>query len=135
MSNVFFTFSTVLERTFFNKKLIKFTLFSGIGLSIDLFLFYILTQSGIYVVLSNIISSFIAVTFVYLTSTKFVHDNKTYSFKKFIYFTLYYSVSIIVFSFIIFVGRKLFRRATNISEISCCSTFTTNQLFLCHKNC
>jgi len=83
------------------KKIIKFTFFSGVGLIIDLLIFYLLTELSFYIFWSNIISGFSAIFFVYLTLTKYVHYQKQYDIKNFLIFICYYILSICFFSFII----------------------------------
>lgn len=92
-----------LVRTLIAKflPLIKFTLCSGGGLSIDFVSYYFLTQH-FHVLPSNIASSFLSVTFIYFTTSKLVHYS-AYSFASYLKFMLYYTTSIIVFSCIISV--------------------------------
>lgn len=78
------------------KKLIiqalKFFGVSGIGWLMDMAIFSILTFFSLSEVIANIISSFVAITFVYSVSTKKLFQNKDRSLdlkKKYILYILY----------------------------------------------
>lgn len=77
---------------------------SGIGWLMDMTIYTIFTSIGFPTIVSNIISSGVAVTFVYIVSTKKMFINKNESFdleKKYIMYIVYQIVVICVFSFII----------------------------------
>lgn len=77
---------------------------SGIGWLIDMSIYSILTYFNVYTILANIISSFTAVTFVYLISTKKVFVNINDSFnvkKKYIVYILYQVIIVLISSTII----------------------------------
>lgn len=77
---------------------------SGIGWLIDMSIYSILTYFNVYTILANIISSFVAVTFVYLTSTKkiFVNINDSFNVKKkYIVYILYQVIIVLISSTII----------------------------------
>jgi hypothetical protein len=82
-------------------QFIKFTICSGTGLFLDISTFYFLTLLKMHVFFSNAISSFIAITFVYITTTKFVYLTANYSLDKFVRFVSFYCISILVFSSIV----------------------------------
>ena len=63
-----------MKKIFF--QAIKFFGISGIGWLIDMVIFTALTNLEVNTILSNIISSLVAVTFVYFTSTKKIFINK-----------------------------------------------------------
>lgn len=63
-----------MKKIFF--QVIKFFGISGIGWLIDMVIFTTLTNLEVNTILSNIISSLVAVTFVYFTSTKKIFINK-----------------------------------------------------------
>ena len=98
-------------------QFIKFTICSGTGLLLDFSTFYFLTLLEINVFLSNAISSFIAITFVYITTTKFVYLNANYSLDKFVRFVSFYCISILVFSSIIWSIVFLFDIAPLLAKI------------------
>ncbi len=67
-------------------------------------IFSLLTYFGVYTILANIISSFVAVTFVYLTSTKniFVNMNNKFNIKKkYVVYVLYQVIIVLISSTII----------------------------------
>lgn len=84
---------------------------SGIGWLIDMSIYSILTYFNVYTILANIISSFTAVTFVYLTSTKkiFVNINDSFNVKKkYIVYILYQVIIVLISSTIInFIAKNL----------------------------
>ena len=84
---------------------------SGIGWLIDMVIYSILTHFNVYTILANIISSFVAVTFVYLTSTKkiFVNINDSFNVKKkYIVYILYQVIIVLISSTIInFIAKNL----------------------------
>ena len=82
----------------------KFFGLSGLGWIIDMCIFSLLTYFGVYTILANIISSFVAVTFVYLTSTKniFVNMNNKFNIKKkYVVYVLYQVIIVLISSTII----------------------------------
>ena len=84
---------------------------SGIGWLIDMSIYSILTYFNVYTILANIISSFTAVTFVYLTSTKkiFVNINDSFNVKKkYIVYILYQVIIVLISSTISnFIAKNL----------------------------
>ena len=82
----------------------KFFGLSGLGWIIDMCIFSLLTYFSVYTILANIISSFVAVTFVYLTSTKniFVNMNNKFNIKKkYVVYVLYQVIIVLISSTII----------------------------------
>ena len=77
--------------------------YTGIlSVAIDLILFATLTSIiGFPVYISNVVSSGTAITFVYLTSGKFVFKDSTFSVGRYIMFFSYFAVSINFFSYVI----------------------------------
>ena len=73
---------------------------SGIGWIMDILIYSILTQNSINTFTSNCISSFVAITFVYLTSTKkiFINNNDTFNLKKKYVLYIVYQIIIITLS-------------------------------------
>ena len=87
------------------KQAINFFCVSGVGWIIDFLIFILLTHIGISEVIANIVSSFFAITFVYLVSTDkiFKNINKNLNLKKkFILYILYQIIVVSVFS--VFIG-------------------------------
>ncbi len=84
-----------------NKQLWSYFAVSGTGFSIDLVLFFFLTSANVHVFNSNMISSFVAVSFMYMLSVRYTFTHARYSFKRFVLFICYYGLSIIVFSTLI----------------------------------
>ena len=87
------------------KQALSFFLISGIGWLMDIIIYTILTNIGLNVLLSNIISSTVAVTYVYITSTKklFKNDSK-YSLKvKYIMYIIYQICMILISSYIVYL--------------------------------
>lgn len=120
----------LFRKTILNKRMMKFGIFSGMGLLIDLLTFYLLTESGFYIFWSNMMSSFLAITFVYCTSIRFTFENSSHSWKKFFVFVLYYTISIIVFSFFIFKIANIFNLPAIVSKaIIVPFSFLTNYYF------
>ena len=73
---------------------------SGIGWIMDILIYSILTQNSINTFTSNCLSSFVAITFVYLTSTKkiFINNNDTFNLKKKYVLYIVYQIIIITLS-------------------------------------
>ena len=73
---------------------------SGIGWIMDMLIYTILTQNSINTFISNCISSFVAITFVYLTSTKkiFINNNNSFNLKKKYILYIVYQIIIITLS-------------------------------------
>ena len=72
------------------------------GVVIDLLLFFTLVSLlGVPIYPSNLVSSGTAVTFIYLTSGKYVFKDSIYSVRGYVVFISYYAVSINLFSFLI----------------------------------
>lgn len=89
---------------------LKFLGISGIGWLIDMAIYFILTSLMINIVFSNILSSLVAVTFVYFTSTKkiFINKNKEFNInKKYIIYVIYQIFIILLSSTIIGLVNKL----------------------------
>ncbi len=84
-------------------RIIKWFFTVGIGLIIDLIIFYILSSNSVNIFLSSLISSGLAITFVYFSSIRYVFQDKDYAISRYILFMLYYTISISFFSFLIAV--------------------------------
>ena len=87
------------------KQALSFFLISGLGWLMDVTIYTILTNVGLHVILSNIISSTVAVTYVYITSTKklFKNDSK-YSLKiKYIMYIIYQICMILISSYVVYL--------------------------------
>ena len=93
--------SLFFNKIIINKKFYFFAFFSAFGLVLDIGTFYIFIETGMHIFLSNILSGFIAIVFVYITSSKFVFKKERYSLNKFIFFTFYKIISIFLFSAIL----------------------------------
>lgn len=90
-------------------QLVKFILVSGIGWMIDFVIFYIL--SGIFhfsVMVSNIISTIPAFTFVFLISTRKIFRKKTGNISLMAKYAIYFTYQIIFVYVVSFIGQKVF---------------------------
>ena len=96
------------------------TLFRSVlgGVSIDVVLFYLLSSQGVPAFWSNLISSGLAITFVYFTSVRFVFKNKDYAVSRYILFASYYAISISFFSYLISVLTNDFSFLPIIAKIT-----------------
>lgn len=77
---------------------------SGIGWLIDMSIYSILVNFNVHTIIANIISSFVAVTFVYTTSTKKIFKNINEDFnvkKKYIVYIVYQILIILISSTLI----------------------------------
>jgi putative flippase GtrA len=102
----------------FLKNLFHFGIFSGIGLTMDVTLFYIMVHIlSFNVILSNIISAFTAVTFVFLTSNRIIFKQSDFSYVKYIVYIIYQAVAIISFSFLIKLLINIFSLPPVVSKI------------------
>lgn len=91
-----------MKKIFF--QAIKFFGISGIGWLIDMVIFTALTNLEVNTILSNIISSLVAVTFVYFTSTKKIFINKNEKInlnKKYVVYVIYQVLMILASSTLI----------------------------------
>ena len=88
------------------------------GVSIDVVLFYLLSSQGVPAFWSNLISSGLAITFVYFTSVRFVFKNKDYAVSRYILFASYYAISISFFSYLISVLTNDFSFLPIIAKIT-----------------
>lgn len=91
-----------MKKIFF--QAIKFFGISGIGWLIDMVIFTTLTNLEVNTILSNIISSLVAVTFVYFTSTKKIFINKNENInlnKKYVIYIIYQVLMILASSTLI----------------------------------
>ncbi len=79
---------------------ISFFGLSGIGWIIDMCIYSIMSNFNIQTIIANIISSFVAVTFVYTTSTKkiFKNINKDFNVKKKYIVYIVYQILIVLIS-------------------------------------
>jgi len=82
-------------------RIVKWFFTVGIGLIIDLIIFYTLSSNSVNIFLSSLISSGLAITFVYFSSIRYVFQDKDYAISRYILFILYYAISISFFSFMI----------------------------------
>jgi hypothetical protein len=97
----------------------KFFGISGIGWLMDMVIYSTLTYFGLHIIIANIISSFCAVTFVYLTSTKklFINNNNVLNVKKkYILYIIYQVIIILASSYVIGLISNLLLK-TNITLI------------------
>lgn len=78
--------------------IVRWGLTSGTGALFDLVALHFLTAAGVCVFVSNMISSFLAISFVYLTSVRYVFIGKKYGVSRYLVFICYYAISITVFS-------------------------------------
>jgi len=96
-----------MKKIFF--QAIKFFGISGIGWLIDMVIFTTLTNLEVNTILSNIISSLVAVTFVYFTSTKKIFINKNEKInlnKKYVVYIIYQVLMILASSTLIGLINK-----------------------------
>ena len=96
-----------MKKIFF--QAIKFFGISGIGWLIDMVIFTALTNLEVNTILSNIISSLVAVTFVYFTSTKKIFINKNEKInlnKKYVVYIIYQVLMILASSTLIGLINK-----------------------------
>lgn len=96
-----------MKKIFF--QVIKFFGISGIGWLIDMVIFTALTNLEVNTILSNIISSLVAVTFVYFTSTKKIFINKNEKInlnKKYVVYIIYQVLMILASSTLIGLINK-----------------------------
>lgn len=93
------------------KKEIKFVLVSGLGFLIDFIIYNMLIYFfKLNVDISNIISSFVGVTFVFLTSTKkiFATNTKRIALKdKYLVYVIYEFILILIVSYIMIYLKEL----------------------------
>lgn len=85
------------------KQAFNFFIVSGIGWIIDMFIYIILTNLGLPIVISNIISAGLAATYVYLVSTNkiFVNSGKISLTLKYLIYIVYQFCLILVSSYVI----------------------------------
>ena len=91
------------------KQAFKFFGVSGIGWIIDMCIFIILTSFSISEIIANILSAFVAITFVYCVSTRKLFINKNENFnlkKKYIMYIVYQIIIVSVASFAIGLLNK-----------------------------
>ena len=85
------------------KQALKFFGISGIGWLIDVIIYTILTNIlNIHITIANIFSSFVAVTFVFLTSTRrlFINNSKINLKSKYIIYILYQVILVLITSYL-----------------------------------
>ena len=85
------------------KQAMKFFGISGIGWILDLIIYTILTNLlNVHITIANIISSFVGVTFVFLTSTRrlFINNSKINLKLKYIIYILYQIVLVLTTSYL-----------------------------------
>ena len=85
------------------KQAMKFFGISGIGWILDLIIYTILTNLlNVHITIANIISSFVGVTFVFLTSTRklFVNNSKINLKLKYVIYILYQIVLVLTISYV-----------------------------------
>ena len=85
------------------KQAFKFFVVSGLGWIVDMIIYIILTNIGLPIVISNIISASIAATYVYFVSTNKIFENSgKYSLTlKYLIYILYQFCLIFVSSYVI----------------------------------
>jgi putative flippase GtrA len=85
----------------FIKRLIRFGLISGIGFICDLLAYFLFLSANFDPFNANILSSALAVSFVYMVAGRFIFIENKLTLVKYIFWLLYQLVNIILFSFII----------------------------------
>lgn len=97
---------------------ISFFGLSGIGWIIDICIYSIMCNFNIQTIIANIISSFVAVTFVYITSTKKIFKNINEDFnvkKKYIVYIVYQILIVLISSIVInFLSNEIINCEVNI---------------------
>ena len=100
------------------KNLFQFGIFSGIGLTLDVSIFYLLVHIlSVNVVVSNIISAFTAVTFVFLTSNRIIFKQTKFSYIRYTIYIVYQAVAIVSFSFLIKLIIVVFNLPPVVSKL------------------
>ena len=100
------------------KQALSFFLISGVGWLIDISLYTVLTKVGLHVILSNIISSTVAVTYVYITSTKklFKNESKINLKVKYIMYVAYQICMILFSSYCVYlISKNLIQILPNVN--------------------
>ena len=97
----YLTLTTDLIKKIAELRIVKWFFTVGIGLVIDLSVFFLLTNLSLHVFLSSLFSSGLAITFVYVTSIRFVFKDKNYALPRYVVFVVYYACSISFFSYLI----------------------------------
>ncbi len=83
----------------FSREFLSYFIFTFIGLLIDLALFTVLnTGTSLPVWIANEISSYTAVTFVFITVSRYSFSKKGFSWLSYLMYIIYISLSILVFS-------------------------------------
>ena len=82
-------------------KIVRWFYITGTGVILDLITFQVLTFLDFRVFMSNVVSSFFAISFVYFSSVRFVFIDKKYGMVRYQLFVCYYAIYIAVFSFVI----------------------------------
>lgn len=120
-------------------RLTKFAYIAGSGLILDVAIYHILThyfwtKIGLiwgYAAISNIISAFTAVTFVYFTSSRYLFSKYVFSIKKYCIWLIYQALSIALASYCIeLLVRHLTIDETICKLITVPFTFITNYIFI-----
>ncbi|MBP3766219.1 MAG: GtrA family protein [Bacilli bacterium] len=100
------------------KQALSFFLISGVGWLMDISLYTILTYIGVHVILSNIISSSVAVTYVYITSTKklFKNESRINLKVKYIMYIAYQICMILISSYCVYlISNCLIQMLPNVN--------------------
>lgn len=90
-----------LAKRIYSLPFVRWGVTAGIGAFLDVITLHFLTTAGLPVFFANIISSFLAITFVYLTSVQYVFKQRKYGWARYAAFVCYYAVSITLFSALI----------------------------------
>lgn len=123
-------------------QLVKYGLFGAITTAINLLLFYLFEKTGMYYLLSNTISYFIAVIINYVFNDKFVFDSsskfKNWNWNQFIKFFSIRFISLLIDNFLFYIAVDIihlnvyFARIT-LSALVILLTFFVNKIFVFNR--
>lgn len=100
------------------EQALSFFFISGIGWLMDITIYTILINIGFHVIISNITSSTVAVTYVYITSTKrlFKNESRINLKLKYLMYIFYQICMIIISSYCVyFISKWLIQILPNIN--------------------
>ena len=123
--------NNMLLHSLMSSKVVKFFVCSGGGLTLDLSIFLMLTTISNLVFTANILSSFTAICFVFISSNIFVYKTKNYRFGAFLVFVCYHFLAILAFSFLIVLiidnlgAPEIFAKLVTIPISFFCNYFFT----------
>lgn len=109
----------------------KYFYVSLIGLSLDMIIYYILLYIfNITVFSANLTSSFFAISFVYVMSTKKIFDKKG-TVGSYLIFIVYHVISINIYSYLVFYIHYNYEFTPLISKVLIVPiSFITNFIFM-----